>query len=65
MVMARMRSAAARAAAGLSASWMPPALPRPPTSTWAFTTTRPPTSRAIRSASWGLAATRPAGTGTP
>jgi hypothetical protein len=42
-----------------------PALPRPPVSTCAFTTTGPPSSRAAASASSGVVATRPSETGIP
>ena len=42
-----------------------PALPRPPTSTWDLTTTRPPNSSAICLASLAVDATRPFGIGTP
>ena len=41
-IMPRIWLAAASAAAGSSASLTPPALPRPPAWTCAFTTTRPP-----------------------
>ncbi len=44
---------------------MPPALPRPPTWTCAFTTTVPPSSSAATRASCGDRAARPSGTGTP
>ena len=40
-----MSAARASASSGDSASLMPPALPRPPIWTWAFTTTRPPIAR--------------------
>src|SRR5207249_10592599 len=53
------------AAAASSATLMPPALPRPPAWTWAFTTTRPPSPDATARASAGVVATSPAGTGTP
>src|SRR5205823_1079416 len=43
---------------------MPPALPRPPTGTWAFTATGP-SSRQALSASSGVWATRPAGISIP
>ena len=63
--MPRIRSACWRASAGSAASWMPPALPRPPICTWALTTTVPPTSAAAASASSGDQATLPRGTATP
>src|SRR3954453_21392326 len=44
---------------------MPPALPRPPTSTCALTTTWPPSSAAAARASSGERATRPSETGIP
>src|SRR3990170_621060 len=43
----------------------PPPLPRPPAWIWALTTTGTPSSWAIWRASWGVAATRHLGTGTP
>src|SRR3712207_3680031 len=61
----RMSCARARAASGSSASFTPPALPRPPVLTWAFTTTGPAISCAIVSACSGLSATPPGRTGTP
>ena len=62
----RMPAAAARTASRSRASFTPPALPRPPACTWAFTTqTAPPNARAASAASSGLAATCPAGTGIP
>jgi hypothetical protein len=63
--MPRIRSACRRASAGSWASWMPPALPRPPICTWALTTTVPPISAAAASASSGDQATLPRGTATP
>ena len=53
------------ASAGSSASFTPPALPRPPVSTWAFTTTWPPSSVAAARASAGVVASRPSDTGMP
>ena len=44
---------------------MPPAFPRPPTSTWAFTTTGPPSSSAAARASAGVVAMTPSETGIP
>jgi hypothetical protein len=46
-------------------SFTPPALPRPPACTWAFTTTLPPMAAATVSASSALVATCPLGTATP
>src|SRR4051794_33434548 len=65
--MSRPRISLARSAAssGVAASLMPPALPRPPTSTWALTTTGPPISAAAARASSGVSATRPSETGMP
>src|SRR5271165_5522133 len=63
--MPRTRVAISRAAAGSAASWIPPALPRPPTCTWALTTTGTPSSSATCSASSGDQATWPRGTRTP
>src|SRR3954454_5363336 len=53
------------ASAGSSASLTPPAFPRPPVSTWALTTTCPPSSCAAARASSGVRATRPSETGIP
>ncbi len=53
------------ASAGVAASLTPPALPRPPVWTWAFTTTARPSFRAMASASSGVAATPPSNIGTP
>ena len=44
----RMASAFSRASSGVEASFTPPALPRPPVFTWAFTTTAVPNSAADR-----------------
>ena len=63
--MPRMRSAASAASPGVAASFTPPALPRPPTCTCAFTTTGPPIRRAIASATGGVEATSPSSMGTP
>jgi len=55
-------------AAGLaapSASFTPPALPRPPVSTCALTTTAPPISSAALRASSGVSASLPFETGMP
>ncbi len=64
--MPRMREAASRASAGPCASLTPPPFPLPPAWICALTTTvPPPRSCAIRSASSGVKATPPRGTGTP
>src|SRR5580704_1854480 len=60
MSMVRMRPASVRACSGVSTTAMPPALPRPPTGTWALTATLP-SSRAAASASSAVRARRPAG----
>src|SRR3989304_3411347 len=65
MSMPRISEARAKASSGFAAALIPPALPRPPTCTWALTTTVPPSSAAAALASSGVRATRPAGTGTP
>ena len=64
-IMPRICFAAASAAAGSSASFTPPALPRPPACTCALTTTFPPSFAAIAFACAGVSATSPFGTGTP
>src|SRR5499426_1771175 len=64
-IMPRICFAAVSAAAGSSASFTPPALPRPPACTCAFTTTLPPSRAATARASAGDVATSPAGTATP
>src|SRR3990172_12375967 len=64
-IMPRIWRAAASADAGSSASFTPPALPRPPACTCAFTTTFPPRRSAIARAWVGVSATSPPGTGTP
>src|SRR4051812_48063090 len=61
----RMSRAFASASAGSSASLTPPALPRPPVSTCALTTTCPPISSAAVRASSGVVARRPSDTGMP
>src|SRR5262245_4617931 len=61
----RICAAAVSASAGVSASLIPPALPRPPACTCAFTTTRPPMRSAAARASAGVVATSPRGTATP
>src|SRR5690554_1990368 len=65
MFMPKMSAARASASLGVFASLMPPALPRPPTSTWLFTTTGPPSRTAISRASAGVDATSPLGMGMP
>src|ERR1700704_4936841 len=64
-IMPRICAAACSAAVGLSASLMPPALPRPPACTCALTTTVPPSRCAIARACAGVSATSPLGTATP
>src|SRR5438105_6713608 len=64
-IMPRMPAAAAPAPAASSASFTPPALPRPPACTCALTTTRPPSRSAMARACAGVSATSPLGTGTP
>src|SRR3989304_2532223 len=64
-IMPRIWRTAASADAGSSASFTPPALPRPPACTCAFTTTLPPRRSAIARAWAGVSATSPPGTGTP
>src|SRR5258708_4242899 len=64
MSMPMMARAAARASSGVWASLMPPALPRPPTGTWALTATGP-ISRAAWAASSGVLATFPGGMAMP
>src|SRR5262249_59563273 len=51
--------------AASSASFPPPALPRPPACTCAFTTTRPSSRWAMALAWAAVSATSPLGTGTP
>src|SRR3954451_22276618 len=64
MSMPRMSVAFSTASSGFSASFTPPALPRPPTLTCALTTTRPPCSSAAAAASSGFSTTVPMFTGT-
>src|SRR3990170_2991703 len=64
-LMPRIWRAATSADAGSPASFTPPALPRPPACTCAFTTTVPPRRSAIARAWAGVSATSPPGTGTP
>src|SRR6266498_1750011 len=61
----RMSRAFCSASAGSSASFTPPALPRPPVRTWALTTTGPPSDDAAARASSGETARRPSETGMP
>ena len=61
----RISAARASASSGPSASLTPPAFPRPPVSTCAFTTTGPPSSSAAARASAGVVASRPRETGIP
>ncbi len=63
--MPRILEAISFASAGVFASFTPPALPRPPACTCAFTTTVPPNLRAISSACCGVVAISPGGTGMP
>src|SRR5690606_28537884 len=65
MRMPRIFPATSFASAGDFASLTPPALPRPPACTCAFTTTVEPNCCAARSTSSGVVATTPGGTGTP
>src|SRR3954465_2886305 len=65
MSIPRIAAACCSASAGPAASLMPPALPRPPTNTWAFTTTGPPSCSATARASAALAAGAPSETGSP
>src|SRR3990170_7971279 len=64
MSMPRIARAASRASSGVRASLIPPAFPRPPTWTCAFTATGA-IPRAAASASSGVAATLPGGIGMP
>src|SRR3984893_5268668 len=64
-IMPRICLAAASAPTAPSATFPPPALPRPPAWTWAWTTTSPPRRWAIARAWAGVSATSPPGTGTP
>ena len=57
--MPRISAARASASSGVSASLIPPALPRPPVSTCALTTTGPPSSAAAARASLGARRERP------
>jgi hypothetical protein len=61
----RMLSAAWAASSGVRASLMPPALPRPPISTCALTTTGLPSRSATAFAPAGVLTTSPCGVGTP
>ena len=61
----RIAAAFSCASAGVLASLTPPALPRPPVLTCAFTTTVRPISAAAAAASSGVSTVRPGSTGTP
>jgi len=63
--MPRIALAFSFASAGVLQNFTPPALPRPPACTWAFTITGTPYSFAIASAAAGVVATCPSGIGTP
>src|SRR5438445_11553683 len=63
MSMPRMFPAWVRTSVASLASWMPPAFPRPPTWTWALTTTGYPALSAAATASSTVSATPPADTG--
>ena len=66
MFMRRMsRGPLDRLLAASCASFTPPALPRPPTSTCALITTVPPSAAAMSPASSGVIATCPGSTGSP
>jgi hypothetical protein len=65
MSIPRMAAAFSRASSGDSASFTPPALPRPPVFTCALTTTVVPSSPAAAAASSGVSTVRPGRTGTP
>src|SRR6266702_1573202 len=65
MSMPRMAAALASVSSGVSASFTPPALPRPPVFTCAFTTTVCPNRSAAARACAGVVATAPGSTGTP
>ena len=65
MSMPRIACAAARASAAERQSFTPPALPRPPVSTCAFTTTGGPSRAAACAASAAVVATCPRATGMP
>src|SRR3954453_2580600 len=65
MSMPRIAAALSAASSGVSANFTPPALPRPPVLTWAFTTTAVPSVWAAARASAAVDATTPGSTGTP
>src|SRR5919109_1584198 len=65
MSMPRIAPACASASPASLASLIPPALPRPPIWTWAFTTTGKPISSAACRASRGVRTRFPSGTGIP
>ena len=60
----RMFCACVNASSGVAAYFTPPALPRPPVLTWAFTITGLPISSAIAFASSAVVVTRPGVVGT-
>ncbi len=61
----RMSCACASAASASAAYFTPPALPRPPVYTWAFTITGAPIRSAAARASSGVSAISPSETGIP
>jgi len=63
--MPRIAVAFSFASAGVLQNFTPPALPRPPACTCAFTITAVPYLVAIASASAGVVAISPGGIGTP
>jgi hypothetical protein len=65
MSMPRMFPAWVRTSSASAASLMPPALPRPPTCTWAFTTTGYPMRSAAATASSTVVTASPGDTGIP
>src|SRR2546426_2832356 len=65
MSMPRILPAWVRTSSTLAANWMPPALPLPPTWTWALTTTGYPMRSATATAPSAVSATSPAETGMP
>ncbi len=65
MSIPRIVRAWAPASSGVAGPWIPPALPRPPVSTWAFTITGPPSRSAASRASSGVSTIWPSETGMP
>src|SRR3954469_16728123 len=61
----RMPLAFSTASSGVSASFTPPALPRPPVLTWALTTTGLPMRSATPRAASAVSTVSPGSTGTP